>query len=523
MPSTFIPTAEQIAARDATLSLECGEIVALNACAGSGKTTTMSFIAEAIQGAKRWRAIYICYNKEMADAARGRFPPNVDCRTVHSIAYAKVGYRFKGKLGNHRAREIMDLLGCPAADARAAVATINQFLCSQDGAITDDHVIAACGESDRSVLKLAGELWRRMCDVDDPAVKMTHDGYLKLWVMSSPDLGNLDLALIDESQDINPVILQLVMELVARGVRAVFVGDSHQSLYGFRLAVDAMAHVASVATHNLSLTESWRFPQHVADMANKVLRTLKGVDARLIGRGDGIARPDTPNRCTLARTNALLIQAAASCLSANHKIHFAATKAAERYDPFGPYRFQEILDVYSLYSGRGRPQMPDLARFHDYGEFRAFAKGTEGDGSDSDPELAPLADFVDKTSHEVPGLLRELSAMSVGPGETDYHFSTGHRAKGKEWNSVTILDDFLPLDDPAAMKKWKEKHTKREFIEAANLLYVVVTRGRCSFTPPGNCACFFAPPAGRRNEQTDRPLKFNLSNMLSEIQAKGRL
>jgi F-box protein 18 (helicase) len=41
----------------------------------------------------RLRCLYVAFNKSVATEAQRRFPGNVDCRTVHSIAYSDVGKR----------------------------------------------------------------------------------------------------------------------------------------------------------------------------------------------------------------------------------------------------------------------------------------------------------------------------------------------------------------------------------------------------------------------------------------------
>lgn len=43
-----------------------------------------------------------------------------------------------------------------------------------------------------------------MKDLKDDRVKMTHDGYLKLFQLSKPTLGLYDIILVDEAQDLTP-------------------------------------------------------------------------------------------------------------------------------------------------------------------------------------------------------------------------------------------------------------------------------------------------------------------------------
>ena len=75
------PTEEQqcIVASDArSLVVEAG--------AGTAKTTTLSLYA----GARpRSRILYLAFNKSIQLEAAARMPPNVTCRTTHSIAWRK--------------------------------------------------------------------------------------------------------------------------------------------------------------------------------------------------------------------------------------------------------------------------------------------------------------------------------------------------------------------------------------------------------------------------------------------------
>ena len=156
----------------------------INAFAGTGKTTTLIAYA-----AKRMDEsfLYIAYNKYGAiERARERlsrisrraiqthaekvFPSNVKCQTVHSLAYAKIGYvvvdlnemrtssvgfsrQFEGYLGNLRLKSIVDLITDRALvgekgrtvnsiyiRARFVYNTINNFIASADPQITDEHV-----------------------------------------------------------------------------------------------------------------------------------------------------------------------------------------------------------------------------------------------------------------------------------------------------------------------------------------------------------------------------------------------
>lgn len=57
---------------------------------GTGKTTTLVKYAEQ---RPHLRFLYVAFNKSVASEAQRRFPSNVACKTVHSLAFHEVGKR----------------------------------------------------------------------------------------------------------------------------------------------------------------------------------------------------------------------------------------------------------------------------------------------------------------------------------------------------------------------------------------------------------------------------------------------
>ena len=88
-------TAEQEAARE---SFTAGQDLALVAGAGTGKTSTLVLMGS---GTRR-RGLYVAFNKPIAEEAKGRFGPNVECRTSHSLAHRAVGRQFQDRLDASR-------------------------------------------------------------------------------------------------------------------------------------------------------------------------------------------------------------------------------------------------------------------------------------------------------------------------------------------------------------------------------------------------------------------------------------
>jgi superfamily I DNA/RNA helicase len=296
---------------------------------------------------------------------------------------------------------------------------------------------------------------------------------------------------MDEAQDLNPVMLSWIIQQTKAGKRVLLIGDTHQAIYSFRNATNAMDWASQRAAQTFPLTESWRFGEAVANAASRLLSDYKGDRVLLKGRGPKKESSDKTT-CILARTNGTLLHQAIR-IGRRQKIHFAATNEKTGWTPRHAYRFQEMEDAASLMCGRqlikGRSSAL-IGQYANWDELHAAAMPEDGNG---DPALASIVKFVlDAGATEIPYLLREIEQSSVGPDEAEIHFSSAHRSKGKEWHRVHLQDDFPPLDNEDRMKKFVAKKGASGFAEEINLLYVAVTRGCHGLTPYESASNYFA-------------------------------
>ena len=472
-PEKIKPTAEQEVVAKGIV--QKGQVMLINAYAGSGKTETLRLIAERHPEMK---FTYLCYNKDTAEKAKKRFPSNASCRTIHSLAFAAVGRYFKKDFRVPSAKEVM--LRFKVKQPFVAVLAIEAVVayCNSDkDEIGEEHFGERRKHGEHvlnkypDLIDLAKSIWAEMINRESP-FPISHDGYLKLWSMNAPSLPG-DVILHDESQDMNPVTLKILKEQGARSNPGlVIVGDSNQAIYGWRGAVNTMELLKPMAEFHHSLTISFRFGQEIADNASKVLRVLKSDRNRIIGAGPtGAAIPES---AYIGRRNSSLIGLAVGQMKNNSglKFHFAGTRIEANWDPYYLYEFQKPLDLLSLY--QGRPEMvvlEQMKKFESYDEVVALVKGDdEGDGVDRELEWF-IKNLLEPYKDELPQLIEELRASSVSPDKADLSLSTAHRSKGLEWKNVTMLDDFwkprevtkdLPLDE--------------EEIEEVNAIYVAMTR-----------------------------------------------
>lgn len=451
-------TQEQQAVIDSDANL-----LAVDAFAGTGKTSTLVKYAEARPSQ---RILYIAFNKSVAAEAKERFPENVDCRTTHSLAYAAVGRKFAEKLGNAQPYMVAQAFKCNTKRAKLALEAVSSWLCSIDAEITLDHInqdeVQDPIEAD-ALVDLARNVWERMQDPRSD-LKMPHDGYLKLWAMGQPRL-RYDIILLDEAQDTNPITLDLVMSQQGHA-KIVLVGDRHQGIYGFRKAMNAMEAVE--AQERVALTQSFRFAQGIADVATALLQAFKGEDRCVKGRSDISVKWSIDYRkhyAIIGRTNAGLFSAAANVVMGRRerRLHFVGG--------FDSYLFGKVLDAYYLWADeRARIKDATIARFQNFHDFKQY-----GDEA-GDAEVKALVKTVEQYRMDVPVIYNAMRAAETPVQDrADITLTTGHRAKGLEWDQVMVADDFIEL--PPGEDDFDE--------EEVNLLYVGVTRAIESILLPG--------------------------------------
>ena len=458
----FEPTAEQVAIVDAALT---GGSMVVEAGAGAAKTTSLELISRAKPRSDK--GIYIAYNRAIAGDAKKSFPNTTTCATAHSFAFRAVGVKFKHRLNGPRvtAKQTAAILGVnggvsfgdehqfgPVKLALLAMGTVTKFCYSDDAQITSRHVPFIPGteqffnELAEIVTPYALKAWADLIR-EDGRLRFQHDVYLKLWALSNPTLPG-DFVLLDEAQDANPVIEGVVKR---QDAQIIMVGDTAQQIYAWRGAQDAMSRFR--ADHRLTLSQSFRFGQAVADEANKWLELLNA-PLRLKGF-DKIKSEIVPleaPKAVLCRTNATVVAEALHAQEADKKVAIVGGTTEIKM-------FAEA--ARDLQSGKGTNH-PDLTAFKTWNDVQEYVND-EG-GSD----LKVFVKLIDDYGIET---VMNVADKSVDEKYADVIVSTAHKSKGREWASVKIANDFR---EPT-----NEDGTPSDPIKSeCNLAYVSVTRAK---------------------------------------------
>jgi hypothetical protein len=455
------PTDEQLKVIAAAKS---GKDLVVQALAGTGKTTTLKLLAEALSDKQ---GTYIAFNKAIVEEAVTKFPSNVKCRTAHSLAYGQVGFQYRDRMSNHSRitlKEVGDWLGVEkiryrvgkdsyildeAQVANLAISSVGNFCKSIDSKIKKEHIeIPVLASFDKrqvsnfqeNLLPFAIKAWDDIQE-QEGFLKFNHDYYLKIWQLSSPKISG-DFILFDEAQDADPVMLSIIES--QHHAQRIYCGDQFQAIYEWRGAENALSKVK--VDQSLWLTQSFRFGDAIASEANDILGFLEApVEVQGFSNIRSSVEVITAPKAILCRTNAGVIQHVMQEIGKHRKVAVIG-------------RTQELIDFAEacgqLQMGK-RTIHYELAPFKSWAEAKAYVEKYP----EETHEIKTMIDLVDRFGVE--SLVTALKKV-VAETESEVVISTAHKAKGREWETVKLAGDYL--------------HPTDMDVEDLRLAYVSVTR-----------------------------------------------
>ena len=230
------------------------------------------------------------------------------------------------------------------------------------------------------------QLWEHFAS-GQSRLKLPHNVYLKLFQLHQKlrdkAFGCFDTLLVDEAQDCTDCMLQA---LTCTRVARVLACDPRQNIYQFNLVTGEQLRAMQV-DHRMSLPQSFRFGQEIADFLTQIVRSspnraetdftvrgMPGINTQLhLGDGpeDSInALLQSRQRFTvLARKNATLFLQAAHVLS---KLRGDASIAfIGGFQAFRESQLEPVVDLFLLGQGHKHDiQSNYLNRFYSLRSFR---------------------------------------------------------------------------------------------------------------------------------------------------------
>jgi F-box protein, helicase, 18 len=468
--------------------------IKINAVAGSGKTTTVIEYAKTRPSTSK--ILYLAFNKSVRLEAIQRFGQaglkNVKVETAHSLAFKYIvpKYRYTVAPFGYKIHEVATMLGLTGNGDRHSeyiiaghVLKLTSLFCnSTEDDISKINYPQSLSEKKsrtfaqnyiKDIQKFALIFLNKM---DDGEIDVTHDFYLKKFQLSSPIL-NYDYILFDEGQDASPAMLHVFL---AQKAIKLIVGDTHQQIYAWRSAVNSLEQTKFPT---FSLSESFRFGEDIAQLASHVLDMKELIGnykkAKIIGAGK---KKQEVSYAVIARTNlGLLLKAI------EHIIHNPNLKHLYFEGNIHSYTYAEdgasLYDILHLFNRkRFLIRDPLIKSMRSMSDLYEYIDKTE------DSQLSMMTEIVKQYGNEIPNILKKIKALHVENHEkhkAQIVFSTVHRCKGMEYDTVELVPDFITEEKILKCKKGEDEEKIIEKLnEEINLLYVAVTRATCKIILP---------------------------------------
>lgn len=466
--------------------------VVIQACAGSGKTTTLKMICEKL--CYKYKILAVCFNKLIADDFKHKLPDKVESKTLHSLGFSIIRDSFYPVLiDNNKINRIIDnyvenndyflahnfekskmyslKYSIPklCSIALATMTDLNdynqlEYLMYEYGLGTEPEAIKFVPD----IIKLCRAKKDTICFDDMIDFPLHYDLPIKT---------KYDIILVDECQDLNAQQLALVKKLVGNNGRIIAVGDRLQGIYGFRgashTAIDELKSYFNCK--ELPLSICYRCGSNIVKEAQAIvgethIQAKDKIKAGIVIKRDASNMQLTLNELAsadlvLCRTNAPLVE---PCLKliANHK------KAIIRGRDIGKGLVASFKNITK------RRKIKDIEEFNkaiDEWERkekeRLIAKECFGAAmrvSDKAETLKVIAKNADDFN-KIPDIIENIFSDE----NQGIVFSTIHKAKGLEANNVVILGPEL-IPHKMALKTNRAGIIKQEY----NLDYVARTRAK---------------------------------------------
>lgn len=264
----------------------------------------------------------------------------------------------------------------------------------------------------------------------------------------------------------------------------IFVGDSHQSIYGFRGAINVLARQNADVT--LQLTNSFRARQPILDKANLYMKVF--LDMLYDGQvpyypmNSMINEAKLKNKQTacITRTNSALVDLIDAYREQPERVYLVKKPEDVFKSAIAVKEF--LFDRRNDFVG----EFKFLNHLHDKAELKDYAENT------ADMEILSAIRIAENYEDDLYELL--AVARRMNRAEAPLVLTNAHTSKGLEWHTVRLMDDFPDLGSRymkcrfhSAKRKsgmshlaWRDEQFK-DFIQELNLYYVAVTRAQISW------------------------------------------
>jgi superfamily I DNA/RNA helicase len=469
--------------------------VVVEACAGSGKTSTLVKAISLIPEDKR--ILFCAFNKEIVKELQTKVGKrnNVDIKTIHSLGFSILMRNFKGidvVPHNTKYREFimnnisyLSKINTYALGRKKFLKYINNICSLIDYSrynlfdthkdiekLIVRHDIDIIGDEIDVVIQ-ALEWGKNNIDRVDygDMVWLPNVLYLKTYGF------DYDYIFVDEAQDLSAVQRELLMKCQRMGTRYAFFGDENQSIYNFAGAdIESFRKLKNIPnTISLPLSISYRCAENIVKFAQNYVPTIesngdgrKGEVAHH-GKLEDILDGDM----VLCRNNAPLVKLYTDFIKMGRKCFIRGKDIGVNLIHLLESVEEEELNVDLMKLGVFAKLYQSLFEIRNYemmisglDEMTVMNSSKLSNRLDMIHTLETLSEDIN-TKQE---LIAKIENIFSDKKKEGIALSTIHKAKGLEANNVYIACPTL-MPSKSATQDWEKE-------QEHNLMYVAFTRAK---------------------------------------------
>lgn len=459
------PTEEQIAILDKTTSSNANLLI--NALAGTGKTTTLEMVQSV---SKQQPVLYLAFNKKVVEEAKDKFASTTMVKTLNSLGAGIWNQGRKSSVADPDGtvgQKVKVLLRSMIKEApRAAqgemwesywqvIEGVNMAKAMgyiPDGKFIDTTRLSTREEVHQHLEEKPDELTADLIDaVLFKSIETAFNGYidfndqLYMPTVFGGIFPRAPLVMVDEAQDFSP-LNHAMLDKLAKG-RLIAVGDPWQSIYAFRGAktrsMQELKQRFKAEESTLSLcfrcakpiveAARWRAPNLRWIKQEGKYEILKDLDPTKISDGAAI----------ICRNNAPLFKLAMRLLQSGRSVTVAGSD-------IGP----KIVGIMRRLGPEEMPLHRVVSAIEDWRNEKLDKESkTANDIADCMKVFAGFGSTLSLAIAHAEHLFKQRGTITL---------TTGHKAKGLEWDTVYHLDPWLCSDED----------------QDQNLRYVITTRAQ---------------------------------------------
>lgn len=468
----------------------------VEACAGSGKTTTLINALNNINENKK--VLFCAFNTDIVKELEKKIGKreNVEISTIHSLGrkIIRTNLRKDIELNEYKYslqlyREIDNYCEKYQNVNKKNVHNINKLIslmrsnlvCDEEGGI---DVIKKYGiVCNRSELRVAIDMieWG-MSNTD--VIDYTDMIFLPNILNMQPWKCQYDYVFVDEAQDLSAAQLATVLKCQKINTRYIFVGDPNQAIYGFSGSdAESFEKIKNLPNMKLMpLSISYRCGKNIVKLAQTIVPSIQYEDSNIDGevKYDADLSEIKDGDMIICRNNAPLMDIYYNLIRQGKKCYVKGSGIDEDENGFGNNLIKliestniESLNISLQEDGVFMRLCTKLAQLRD----RMMAE------YDIDEDIAlgaiPCANLIDKINtlkiigenfNTASELKEEIKKIFNNKDEEGISLSTVHKSKGLEADNVYIAFPSL-MPSKTATKKW-------EIAQEYNLKYVAITRAK---------------------------------------------